>query len=143
MAENMKEFKNKTAETGPEEQTEEEAKDAELTEEAAEKLAEKLADEMLNGDTVKLRRPTLYNGEELTELVFDFDRLTGRDAMNISRELTRKGISAVSPALSDDYLMRMAVKACVNVKIGIDLFPDLTLADYNRVLLKARNFLLM
>ena len=91
---------------------------------------------------VRLHDPVLYNGEELTELDFDFSRLTGKDAQSISRELTRRGISVFSPALSDDYLIRMAVKGCVNKMIGTDLFQELSLLDYNRILLKARNFLL-
>ena len=38
-----------------------------------------------------LTKPVMYNGEEVTELAFDFDKLTGADALNIEEELVVRG----------------------------------------------------
>lgn len=38
-------------------------------------------------NVLHLSKPVLYNGEEITELAFDFDKLTGADALNIEEEL--------------------------------------------------------
>ncbi len=91
--------------------------------------------------TVKLQKPVTYNGKEYTELSFDFDKLTGLDGLAIEDELNRLGKALIVPALSGEYLIRMAAKACT-VKIGADIFNVLSLKDYNRIRTAARSFLL-
>ena len=72
----------------------------------------------------KFKKPVLYNGETITELAFDFDSLTGDDALNIENELASIGKAAISPAFSGEYLIRMAAKACTT-PIGEDFFEPL------------------
>lgn len=91
--------------------------------------------------TVELKKPVTYNGKEYTELSFDFDALTGKDGLAIEDELNRLGKALIVPALSGEYLIRMAAKACT-VKIGADIFDVLPLKDYNRIRSAARSFLL-
>lgn len=91
--------------------------------------------------TIKFRKPVTYNGEQIQELTFDFDSLTGADSMNIDEELTAMGKFILSPAFSGPYLDRMAAKACT-LPIGIDLFRTLSIRDYNRIRNAARAFLL-
>ena len=91
--------------------------------------------------TVELKKPVTYNGNEYTELSFDFDALTGKDGLAIEDELNRLGKALIVPALSGEYLIRMAAKACT-VKIGADIFDVLPLKDYNRIRSAARTFLL-
>ena len=38
-------------------------------------------------NVLHLTKTVMYNGEEVTELAFDFDKLTGADALNIEEEL--------------------------------------------------------
>jgi len=87
------------------------------------------------------KRPFTYNGKAYTELVFDFDKLTGRDGLNIETELQAFGITVIVPALSGPYLVRMAAKACTE-KIGSDAFEYMRLFDYEKIRSAARSFLL-
>ncbi|PWM64307.1 MAG: hypothetical protein DBX61_11840 [Clostridiales bacterium] len=89
----------------------------------------------------KFKKPVLYNGETITELAFDFESLTGDDALNIENELASIGKAAISPAFSGEYLIRMAAKACTT-PIGEDFFRKASISDYNRLRSKARSFLL-
>lgn len=91
---------------------------------------------------VKLRKPIEYNGKRYEELSFDFDKLTGRDALAIENEIARLGRATMVPALSGDYIVRMAARACTEV-IGIDLFDLISLKDYETIKSRARNFLIM
>ncbi len=90
---------------------------------------------------IKLSRPVTYNGDELTELDFDFDSLTGADAMNIEAELQAMGIGVFVESASGPYMIRMAAKACT-VPIGADFFDLLPMKDYSKIRRMARNFLL-
>ncbi|MGN1118310.1 MAG: hypothetical protein ACI4RU_06830 [Acutalibacteraceae bacterium] len=90
---------------------------------------------------IKLRKPVEYNGETIDELSFDFDKLTGADAIAIEDELQALGKSAPIPAYSSPYLIRMAVLAC-DKAIGDDLFNLVAIADFNKVKNTARSFLL-
>lgn len=91
--------------------------------------------------TVKLAKPQMYNGEEYSELTFDFESLTGDDALNISDELTASGKTVVMPALSEQYLIRVAARACT-APVGADIFRGMPLKNYLRIVGAARNFLL-
>ncbi|MBO6231810.1 MAG: hypothetical protein ILA17_06255 [Ruminococcus sp.] len=104
--------------------------------------AKEEAQDASNIVTVYLKKPVQYNGEEVDKLEFDFDRVTGEDALNIERELQSIGRPAFVPVASGEYLIRMAAYACVNHKIGADIFNTMSLRDYNKVTSAARNFLL-
>ena len=92
--------------------------------------------------TVKLNKPVAYDGETYEELTFDFDSLTGEDAINIEEELAAEGKPVVIvAAFRSDYLIRMAARACTK-PIGHDIFKKMSLRDYNRVTGAAKSFLL-
>ena len=112
-------------------------------------------DEKVNGDLaaaalinenkgknhITLSKSVKYNGEEYRELDFDFEKLTGRDAMNIERELQAQGIAVLVESASGPYLIRLAVRACKQ-PIGADFFENLPLLDYKKIKRLARNFIL-
>ena len=97
--------------------------------------------EEANVVTIELKRPITYNDKEYTELTFDFDALTGSDSLAIEDELMALGKSALVPALSSEYLIRFAAKACKE-PIGSDIFLAMNIKDYQRVRNAAKNFLL-
>lgn len=90
---------------------------------------------------IKLKKAVEYDGETYEKLTFDFGKLTGEDAQNIEEELAALGKTPIAAALSTDYLIRMAAKAC-REPIGADLFGKLTLPDFERIKTRARSFLL-
>ena len=51
-------------------------------------------------NVLHLTKTVMYNGEEVTELAFDFDKLTGADALNIEEELVSRGKTTTQIILS-------------------------------------------
>ena len=81
--------------------------------------------------TWKLSQPTTYNGEEITELKFNFNKLTGMDAIEVENELMRTGKLAIYGQASNiNYILRMAARACEK-PIGIDLFDIVGITDFH------------
>ena len=91
--------------------------------------------------TLKLKKTLSYEGTDYTELAFDFDGLTGKDSLEVERELAMRGIQVVVPAFSGEYIIRIAAKACTS-PLGSDAFEDMSIRDYNRLRSKVRNFLM-
>lgn len=89
----------------------------------------------------ELEQPVLYGAREYKELHIDFTRLKGKDARAISAELQALGKAVILPSYSDEFLTRMVVRASEE-KIGSDFFDELTLYDYNKLIARARAFLL-
>ena len=102
--------------------------------------AEAQAKESVGNYTLKLKRPFTYEGQTFDELNFDFEGLTGDDALAIEDELQ-----------AIQFLVRMAARACTNTiidasghprRIGDDALRALPIFEFNRVRGKARSFLL-
>lgn len=87
-----------------------------------------------------LSKPVMHDGEELTELSFDFDKLTGKDSLAVESELDRLGITLIVPAFNGQYLSRLAVRACTK-KIGVDVLQRISIRDYSRIRTETRGFL--
>ena len=128
--------------------------------------AEAQAKESVGNYTLKLKRPFTYEGQTFDELNFDFEGLTGDDALAIEDELQAIGKPTISPTFSGQFLVRMAARACTNTiidasghprRIGDDALRALILRvlrevddtlralpifEFNRVRGKARSFLL-
>lgn len=90
---------------------------------------------------IVLENPVTYNGEEITELEFDFSKPTGADCSNIEDELQAMGKVALVETASGPYLIRFAAKACTT-PIGADFFDYVSAVDYISIKGRARSFLL-
>ncbi|MBR5091059.1 MAG: hypothetical protein IK093_16665 [Ruminiclostridium sp.] len=105
-------------------------------------IAQEEAEKSENTYIIHFKKPILYNNENIETLEFDFDILTGNDGLKIENELQSIGRPAIVPAFSGEYLIRMACRACTNKRIGVDIFTNMRLSDYNRIRSAARSFLL-
>ena len=120
--------------------TDVESEKAENIDELVEKELATMEDTSVE-NVLHLTRPVLYNGEEVTELAFDFDRLTGADALNIEEELVMLRKPMYFGAINDvNYLIRMAAKACTK-PVGMDFFNKVPITDFERIKNRARFFL--
>ena len=88
-----------------------------------------------------LKKPLQYDGRTITELSFDFEKLTGKDSLAVEEELQAKGIMVMVPTFNSGYLIRIAARACTE-QIGSDALEMLGISDFNRLRNKVRNFLL-
>lgn len=91
---------------------------------------------------IEFKKPVKYDGKEYSKLSFDFEKLTGRDGLAIEEELQMMNKAVIVPALSGEYLVRMAARACTE-KVGADIFDYMSLKDYNRIRSAARSFLIL
>ncbi len=105
--------------------------------EVAKKEAESSTDTYVH----KLKKPLIYDDKTYTELTFEWDTLTGNDALSIEIEMQQLGKPLIVPTFSGEYLIRVAARACT-VPIGSDAFLKMPIADYNRIRSAARSFLL-
>lgn len=122
----------------------ENAADIDKTKEVSERVEEAL-EEFTKTDSVKtftLSKPIMYNGEEITELAFDFEKLTGKDGIETERSLKRSGIPIYGHPASDvNYVIGMAARACTKT-VGTDIFDNMSITDFNKIRTSAYFFLL-
>lgn len=85
--------------------------------------------------------PFSWEGRTYDQLTFQWDKLTGRDSLAIEGEMARLGKALIAAEFSGDYLARMAVRACKE-RIGLDVLLAMPLGEYNRIISRARSFLL-
>lgn len=104
-------------------------------------VAKKEAETSGESYTHVFRKPFGYMDKTYNELTFDWDKLTGNDALAIENELQQLGKPVIVPTFSGEYLIRLAAKACT-VSIGSDAFMRMPIGDYNKIRSKARSFLL-
>lgn len=91
--------------------------------------------------TIELKAPVDWMGCTYEKLTFDFDKLTGRDSLNVENELKSRGKAVMTPAFDANYLVRIAARACEE-KLGVDFFESLPIVDFNRIRNAARTFML-
>ena len=113
--------------------------------------AEAQAKESVGNYTLKLKRPFTYEGQTFDELNFDFEGLTGDDALAIEDELQAMNKPVIVPTFSGQYLTRVAARACTTMltssdgkqrRVGADVIMALPISDYSRIRGRARTFLL-
>lgn len=104
-------------------------------------VAEASATESEYSYTLAFRKPFVYQGKTYKELVFDWDRLTGKDGLAIEAEMQQLGKPVIVPTFSGEYLIRMAARACIE-PLASDAFELMPLVEYNKVRSAARSFLL-
>lgn len=89
----------------------------------------------------KFSKPLEYKEQSYDSLTFDFDGLSGNDILAVEAELSALGMAAVVQEFNGQFLIRIAARACTE-KIGADVFAGLPIRDYNRIVKRARSFLL-
>ena len=91
---------------------------------------------------VILKKPIERMGTLYKELHFDFDKLTGKDSLEVEDEIEKTThLTVVAPALNLEYLIRISARAC-DEPIGRDDILNMGLSDFNHIRNMARNFML-
>lgn len=90
----------------------------------------------------EFKKPFTWDGKEYETLTFDFASLTGADVLKIIDEQTMLG-TAVAPVRQFDanFQLGTAIRACAE-KLGRDAYLSMPMGDFNRILDRARGFLL-
>jgi len=83
--------------------------------------------------------PVTFEGETYTELTFDFGKLRGKDVLAVTREMRMEGHAILVKNLDDDYIVRMAARACTK-PLFHGIFGEMSVPDFNRITSVARRF---
>lgn len=85
------------------------------------------------------KEPFEYEDKTYKELVFEFDKLKGKDIISIQNEILSTGGTTTAPELDTTFQAKFAAKAA---GIGSDVIENLPAKDFMRVTSRTRNFLL-
>ena len=88
----------------------------------------------------KFKESCTINGKSHDTLDFNFNKLTGRDMINIENEMIALQEFALAPEISRAFQAKMAAKAA---GIGSDILESMPLTDFNKITNVARDFLLV
>lgn len=111
----------------------------EITE--AKKQAAEEKEDTISTFKLRLKKPFSWEGNEYTELDFDWSELTGEEFLNIESEVNAEGYAVITPEFSTIFLVYMAVRGCKQ-PIGTDAIRKLPIGAFNKVRSRARSFLL-
>lgn len=91
--------------------------------------------------THALKREITWEGKTYGSLNFNFAALTGRDLIDIERELKALKLNTAARTFSADFQVRVAARAC-DAPIGVDMLEQLPFNDLNMILTKVQNFMI-
>lgn len=120
--------------------------------EDAAKAAEKQAEQAQTGPdmgryTHVFSVPFTYEGETYERLTFQWDDLTGKDSLDIERELRGHGVTVVVAEYTPEYLAALAARACTcrdssgKRTVSMYTLQALPLRDFRAICAQARRFL--
>lgn len=103
--------------------------------------AEAEAEDSVLTYTHNFKQPFIWEGKTYETMTFDFGKLTGRDGLAIQDELDAKGKAVLVKQMNDNYLLRVAARACTT-PVSADVIAAMPLYEFNRIMQRARTFLL-
>ena len=88
---------------------------------------------------MKLKKPIVFEGKEISDLPIDFDSLTGQDLIDAATEARSRGDKSPIIELSKTYQAVVVAKAA---KVSSDLIVTLGAKDFSVATNSAQAFLL-
>ncbi|QHZ50032.1 hypothetical protein ERICV_05133 [Paenibacillus phage phiERICV] len=113
-----------------------------MSEKKQNKATQVATSETVDERVYTLSRPFTFEGKEYTELLLDFDSLSGEDLLSCESQLkTVTDASEFIPMkeISKPYLTLVVARAA---KVPFELIQNLPAKDFSKVTLRAQNFLL-
>lgn len=89
--------------------------------------------------THEFAKPFVYADKSYDKMEFDFEKLTGKDFLEIEAEMQAQGKPLIAPEFSGDFMLLMASRAS---GVPSDVLQALPLSTFKRIHSKARSFLL-
>ncbi|MDD3488752.1 MAG: hypothetical protein PHR62_02570 [Paludibacter sp.] len=84
-------------------------------------------------------KPFVYEDKTYTKMVFDFEKLLGRDFIAVENEMAAIGEYALSPEISTSFLSKLAARAA---GVASDVIEHLPAREFGKVKNKSRDFLI-
>lgn len=95
--------------------------------------------EVFDERVFKLSKPFEWQGKTYTELILDFESLTGKDLIKAENEFNKKGGFAVMLDLNKEYCAILAAKSA---GVGSDMLMELPANDFSKITTRVTGFLL-
>lgn len=89
---------------------------------------------------IKLSKPLMVKGNEVTEIELNFENLTGKQLIKAEREVRAKGDQTPSVFLSMNFQAAVAAKL---IGVPVDDIEDLPATDFRNIVFQVSNFLLI
>ena len=90
-------------------------------------------------NVLKLKKPVMIDGEEVTEIKYDLDKITGNDVQNALQQLTKRKIQVVVPEIDQNY---QAMLFSIASDIAFEDVQRFGLKDYIKACGIVRDFFL-
>lgn len=90
-------------------------------------------------DILKLKKPAMIDGEEKTEIPYDFDELTGKNIQAAVAELRQYELVPGMVEIDTNYHAAIFAQAA---GISFGDVSNFKATDYNKAVILARNFLI-
>lgn len=93
-------------------------------------------------EVLKLSKPIMINGEEVSELPYDFESMTAKDKIDVGKEMKAAGIPISVAELDPDYHFYLFAKAVNKANSAITTVDVMRMSaqDADRAAALARNF---
>lgn len=77
--------------------------------------------ELVNKEVLVLTKPLMVDGEEVKELLYDFDSMTARDKINVGKRIKNDGVPVTVEEIDTDYHMYLFAAAVVKANPSMDI----------------------
>lgn len=88
----------------------------------------------------RFKEPFSYQGKVFESMTFDFNKLTGRDHLDVENEMQAQGKLLVNEKFSGEFIIRIAARACTE-KVGSDAFVLMPMHEYSKIRSEVRSFI--
>lgn len=118
-------------------------------------MAAKMEEEARNESNAQIdvythyfRKPFTYMGKTYEKLTFDWDSLTGKDELDLQKELRLRGITVTADAFTEEYVEGVVFRACTERDenggrvLCLDMLKAMKFNEKRKIFSKARRFLL-
>mgnify|MGYP000872053438 CR=1 FL=1 len=88
---------------------------------------------------IKFEKPVMYDGVEINELEFDFNKATVDLALKVESEMKSEAKILSSTLFDTDFQLRIAFRVCKQ-PVGMDILKYIPLSEFGKIRTDLRNF---
>lgn len=77
--------------------------------------------ELMNQGVLKLTKPIFIDGNEVSEITYDFESMSARDKINVGRRIKQDGVPVSVEEIDTDYHLYLFAGAVVKANPQMDI----------------------
>lgn len=87
---------------------------------------------------ISLKKNLSFKDNQISEIDFDFENLTGSDILSVEKEIRATGENIAAWEYSRSFLLAVAARAC---HLPVEVLKNLSLPDFTKIINETLNFL--